>query len=144
MTALVDRLPAAALSNRLARYGLVASRIALGLVFTLAGASIFVLIGHPPPMPPGLAGTFTSAFFASRWVVFVDLAELAAGVLLLANRSVPFALVLLAAILSNILVFHVTMQPQTIALPIVLTVLWLALAYEHRATLTQLFEVRGK
>ncbi len=140
MTALVDRLPGEALGNRLARYGLVAARIALGLVFTLAGASIFVLIGHPPPMPPGLAGTFTSAFFASRWVVFVDLIELTAGVLLLANRFVAFALVLLAAILSNILAFHITMQPQTIALPIVLTGLWFALAYQHRETLTQLLK----
>ncbi|HVR47359.1 MAG TPA: hypothetical protein VMT95_12090 [Candidatus Binatia bacterium] len=140
MTALIDRLPGEALGNRLARYGLVAARSVLGLVFTLAGASIFILIGHPPPMPPGVAGTFTSAFFASHWVVFVDLVELAAGVLLLANRFVPFALVLLAAILSNILVFHATMQPETIPLPLILTALWFALAYQHRATLTQLLK----
>jgi len=86
-----------------------------------------------------LAGVFTSAFFQSHWVVFVDLVELAAGVLLLANRYVPFALVLLAAVLSNILVFHLTMQPQTIALPILLAALWFVLAYQHRAKLTQLF-----
>lgn len=140
MTAFVDRLPGEALGTRLAGYGLVAARIALGLVFTLAGASIFVLIGHPPPMPPGLAGTFASAFFASRWVVFVDLVELTAGALLLANRLVPFALVLLAAVLSNILVFHATMQPATIPLPLILTALWFALAYQHRATLTQLLK----
>lgn len=140
MTALVYRLPEGAFGNRVARYGIVAARIALGLVFTLAGASIFVLIGHPPPMPPGLAGTFTSAFFTSRWVVFVDLVELTAGTLLLANRAVPFALVLLAAVLSNILVFHATMQPQTIPLPLVLTGLWFVLAYQHRATLTALLK----
>jgi len=64
MTALVaDRLPGPALGNRLARYGSVAARIALGLVFTLAGASIFFLLGHVPPMPPGLAGTFATVFF---------------------------------------------------------------------------------
>ncbi len=140
MTALIHGLPAEALDDRLARYGLVAARVVVGLVFTLAGASVFFLIGHPPPMPPGLAGTFASAFFASRWVVFVDLVEMTAGVLLLANRAVPFALVLLAAVLSNILVFHVTMQPQTIALPLVLAGLWFALAYRHRATLTALLK----
>jgi uncharacterized membrane protein YphA (DoxX/SURF4 family) len=140
MTALVDHLPGEALDVRLGRYGVAAARVALGLVFTLAGASIFVLIGHPPPMPPGVAGTFTSAFFASRWVVYVDLVELTAGALLLANRFVPFALVLLAAVLSNILVFHVTMQPQTIALPLALTGLWFVLAYQHRVTLTQLLK----
>jgi len=91
-------------------------------------------------MPPGLAGSFTTVFFQSRWVVFVDLAELATGVLLPANRFVPFALVMLAAILSNILVFHVTMQPQTIFLPLFLTALWFVLAYQHRSNLTQLFK----
>jgi len=140
MTALVDYLPAGATGHRLARYGPIAARIALGLVFTLAGASIFFLIANPPPMPPGLAGSFTAIFFQSRWVVFVDFAELAAGALLLVNRFVPFALVVLAAILSNILVFHITMQPQTILLPLFLTALWFVLAYRHRSNLTQLFK----
>ena len=62
-----------------------------------------------------------------------------AGILLLLNRFVPFALVLLAAILCNILVCHVTMQPQTIALPSILTALWFVVAYRHRATLLTLF-----
>ncbi len=126
-------------SSRLARYGVATARILLGLVFALAGASIFVLIGHPPPPPPGLAGTFFHAFFESRWVVFVDLVELLAGILLLIDRFVPFALVLLAAILCNILVFHVTMQIQTIPLPLVLVGFWFVLAYRHRATLLSLF-----
>lgn len=125
--------------GKLARYGVTAARIALGLVFTLAGASIFFLIANPPPVPPGLAGTFQQVFFQSHWVVFVDLSELAAGLLLLANRYVVFALVMLGAILSNILVFHITMQPSTIALPLILTALWLVLAYRHRAQLAVLF-----
>ena len=123
----------------LGRFGVAAARIVLGLVFTLAGGSIFFLIGHPPAPPPGLAGTFFDAFFESHWVVFVDLVELFAGILLLINRFVPFALVLLAAILCNILVFHVTMQPQTIALPLILAALWFVPAYRHRATLLSLF-----
>ena len=140
MTALVDFQPQPATAQKLSRYGLTAARIALGLVFTLAGASIFFLIANPPPMPPGLAGTFTSAFFASRWVVFVDLVELTAGVLLLANRYVPLALVLLGAVLSNILAFHVTMQPGTIVLPLILTALWFALAHSRRAQLVVLLQ----
>ncbi|HZY96968.1 MAG TPA: DoxX family membrane protein [Candidatus Cybelea sp.] len=140
MTALVETLPSQPNAHKLSRFGVAAARIALGLVFALAGASILFLIGNPPPMPPGLAGTFTRVFFQSHWVVFVDLVELTAGVLLLANRYVPFALVLLAAILSNILVFHVTMQPHTIVLPLVLVVLWFVLANEDRASLMQLFK----
>jgi putative oxidoreductase len=125
--------------GKLARIGITLARIALGLVFTLAGASIFFLIANPPPLQPGLAGAFQQAFFQSHWVVFVDLVELAAGVLLLANRFVPLALVLLGAVLSNILAFHITMQPSTIGLPTILTGLWFALAYHHRAQLAPLF-----
>lgn len=124
----------------LGRIGRTTARVVLGLAFTLAGGSIVLMLGNPPPMPPGLAGTFATVFFQSHWVVFVDFAEFAAGVLLLANRFVPFALVLLAALLSNILVFHVTMQPQTIAVPLVLTALWFVLACQHRAKLLQLFQ----
>jgi putative oxidoreductase len=140
MTAIVDVLPRQATSPKLSRYGVTTARIALGLVFTLAGASIFFLIANPPPMPPGLAGTFTSAFFESRWVVFVDLVELTAGLLLLSNRFVPLALVLLGAVLSNILAFHITMQPGTIALPVILTALWFVLAYNRRSQLALLLQ----
>jgi uncharacterized membrane protein YphA (DoxX/SURF4 family) len=140
MTAFADIQPTSVNARPLAWYGVVAARIALGLIFTLAGASIFFLIANPPPMPPGLAGDFTRVFFASRWVVFVDLAELTAGVLLLANRFVPFALVLLAAILSNILVFHISMQPQTVALPLGLVALWFVTAHQHRANLIVLLK----
>jgi putative oxidoreductase len=132
-------LPKPLSTTKLAGIGFTTARLLLGLVFALAGASIVVLVGNPPPAPPGLAGTFMTAFFQSRWVVFVDLAEFAAGAMLLTNRFVPFALVLLAALLSNILVFHVTMQPQTIVLPLGLSALWFALAYHHRAKLLQLF-----
>ncbi len=119
----------------------MAARIALGLVFTLAGASIFVLIGAPAADAAGprrhasrRPSLRRAGSCSSTW------SELTAGVLLLANRFVPFALVLLAAILSNILVFHITMQPQTILLPLVLTGLWFVLAYQHRETLTQLLK----
>ncbi|HEY4433574.1 MAG TPA: hypothetical protein VGM99_04145 [Candidatus Cybelea sp.] len=118
---------------------MTASRILLGLAFTLAGGSIFWLVGHPPPMPPGLAGSFTSVFFASHWVVFVDLVELAAGLLLLFDRFGTLAIVLLGAIFANILVFHLTMQPQTIPIPLILIVLWAVVAYDRRTSLAVLF-----
>lgn len=122
------------------RYATTVSRILLGLAFTLAGGSIFWLIGHPPPLPPGLAGNFTSIFFASHWVVVVDLVELIAGLLLLFNHYVTLALILLGAIFTNILTFHLTMQPQTIPIPLTLLVLWAIVAYDHRSTLAVLFQ----
>ena len=120
-----------------------AARIILGLLFTLAGASGFILsfVGTPPPQP-GLAGQFQAVFFLSHWVLFVDGVQLLAGILLLANRYVPLALVLLGAVLSNILTFHITMQPAGIVPGLIATLLWLRLAFEYRANLAPIFEKR--
>src|SRR5947209_16904910 len=116
------------------------SRILLGLVFFAAGLSGFLLLSNPPPAPPGLAADFQHVFFASRWVVFVDGVELLAGVLLLANRYVPFALAMLAAVIANILVFHLTMAQSTLPVAVVVAALWAVLAWRYRASFAPLFE----
>ena len=131
-------------TGRLQAGALTAARILLGLVFVASGASGFLfLFMSPPPMPPGLAGTFQDVFFRSHWVQFVDAVELVAGVLLLANRYVALALTLLGAVLANILFFHLSMQRETIALPLVVLALWCALAWQHRASLAPLFRARS-
>ncbi len=116
----------------------IVSRIVLGLLFTVAGISGFVLIGHPPPAPPGLAGQFQDVFFASRWVLFVDGVEVVAGILLLANRYAPLALTALAAVIANIIVFHATMQPAGLPIAAVVAVLWFLAATRHRDRLAPL------
>ncbi len=111
----------------------VIARILLGLAFLAAGGSGFFLIAHPPPAPPGLAGTFQDVFFQSRWVLFVDVVEFVSGALLLANRFVPLAIVMLAGVLSNILAFHVTMMPSGLPVPLLLTACWFIVAYRFRS-----------
>jgi putative oxidoreductase len=118
------------------------SRILLGLVFTAAGLSGFLLIANPPPMPPGLAGAFQDVFFKSHWVLFVDSVELVAGVLLLANRYVPLALTALAAVIANILVFHITMMPSGLPVAVVVAILWTIVALPFRAIFAPLFSQR--
>src|SRR5689334_21876640 len=117
-----------------------ASRILLGLVFTLAGASgfIFASIGNLPPVP-GLAGEFQHVFFASHWVLYVDGVEFVCGVLLLSNRYVVLALTMLGAVLSNILAFHVTMQPAGIVPGAIATALWFVLFRHYRTSFAPLF-----
>lgn len=117
----------------------VVARILLGLVFTLSGASVLLVVGNPPPPPPGVAGTFQDAFFQSHWVVFVDLVEFVGGVLLLANRYVAFALILLAALLANIIYFHASMMPAGLPIALVLALLWLLVALQYRARFAPLF-----
>jgi putative oxidoreductase len=115
------------------------ARILLGLVFFAAGLSGFLLISHPPAQPPGLAGEFQDVFFRSYWVLFVDGVEFVAGVLLLSNRYVPLALVLLAAVISNIIVFHVTMAPMGLPVAAIMAALWVILATRYRSSFAPLF-----
>lgn len=122
----------------------VVSRILLGLVFFAAGLSGFMLISNPPLLPPGLAGEFQSVFFRSGWVLFVDGVELIAGLLLLTNRFVPLALVMLAAVIANILVFHVTMMPAGLPVALFVTLLWTIVAVRFRSSFAPLFVRRAE
>lgn len=124
------------------RNAVTVSRILIGLLFLLAGTSGFFLIHNPPPAPPGLAGQFQDIFFQSRWVLFVDGVEFIAGALLLVNRFVPVALLLLAGVLSNILVFHITMMPLGIFPGLIATLLWFVVALHYRSLFAPLFVSR--
>ncbi|HEY0614779.1 MAG TPA: hypothetical protein VGC96_09070 [Candidatus Elarobacter sp.] len=120
------------------------ARVLLGLVFLAAGVSGFLLISNPPPAPPGLAGQFQDVFFRSHWVLFVDGVELIAGLLLLANRFIPLALAMLAAVIANIVVFHLTMAPAGLPIALVLVALWTTLALRHRSAFAPLFAQKAE
>lgn len=63
----------------------------------------------------------------------VAVTELAAGVLLLANRYVPLALVIVAPVLVNIVLFHVLLAPTVRGLAVATIVVGLAvrIAYDY-------------
>jgi putative oxidoreductase len=121
------------------------ARILLGLIFVAAGASGFFLINNPPPMPPGfeLGQSAMTVLYQSRWILFVGVIECISGVLLLANRYVPLALTMMAAIIFNMYVFHITMMLIGIFGPLILTLLWLAVATQHRAAFAPLFDAKA-
>ena len=120
----------------------IAARILLGLIFVASGVFGLLLLHNPPPAPPGLAGIFQDVFFRSHWVVFVDAAEALAGALLLANRYVPLALTVLAGILYNIYAFHITMMQAGLVAPVVVTALWLLVAWPLRSHFAPLLTPR--
>src|SRR5271167_4307945 len=100
------------------------SRFLLGLLFLVFGLNGFL---HFIPMPPpsGLAGQYMGVLFVTHYLTPVFVLEVAGGALLLANRFVPAALVLLGPVLVNILIFHSLMAPEGLPLALVATVLWL-------------------
>ena len=110
----------------------VIARILTGFVFLVFGLNGFL---HFIPAPPitGLAAQFSEVFAHSHWVLVVSAVQIVCGVLLLTDQYTPVALVTLAAVLVNIFVFHITMAPEGLPLPIAVTVLWFIAAWPLRA-----------
>ena len=117
------------------------ARYLAGLIFLVMGLNGFLNF-IPLPPPGGIAGQFMSALFVSHylWVIFAF--QVVAGALLLVNRYVPLALAILAPVIVNILVFHVTMAPSGLPLALFVVVLWAAIFIEVRPAFSGLFQSR--
>jgi len=113
----------------------IVARVLLGLLFTSCVTAFFLT----PPPQTGMAGAFATVYYGSHWALVVAFAQIAAGVLLLLNRFVPVALIVLAAFLYNSFTFHITMAPESIAAPAIVFVLWLVVALPYRAAFARLF-----
>jgi putative oxidoreductase len=116
---------------------LLISRLLLGLIFAVFGLNGFLHF-IPAPMPTGIAGQYVGALFVSHYLAFVFALELFAGALLLTNRFVRAALLILAPILVNIALFHACMAPTGYAPAVIAFVLWSVLFYHERTAFTPL------
>ncbi|MBV9618851.1 MAG: DoxX family membrane protein [Verrucomicrobia bacterium] len=107
-------------------------RLLLGLAFVVFGLNFFLNFIPQPPPPPGLAGDYVKVFVGSHYHYAVGAMQLLSGLLLLIGRFVPLGLTILAAILYNILVFHLTMDPPGIGPGVFATLLWAFLFWRYR------------
>src|SRR6185369_9861327 len=115
------------------------ARILLGLVSLVFGLNGFLNFLNMGPMPTGLAGQFMGALILSHYYWVVAALQIAGGVLLLVNRFVPLALVLLGPVIVNIICYHVFMNPSGAAPAAVVTVLWLIVFYANRQPFSGIF-----
>src|ERR1700728_680175 len=102
----------------------VIARYLLGLIFTVFGLNGFLNFIHQPPPANPLAIQFFVATGASHFAAFFFAVQVIGGLLLLSGYFVPLALTLLAAELFNILAFHLTLAPASIAPALVAAILW--------------------
>jgi putative oxidoreductase len=119
----------------------VIARFLLGLIFLVFGLNGFLHFIHSA-LPSGTAGQFVGALLASNYLVVVFLLQLLSAILLLVNRYVPLALMLLAPIIVNILMFHILMAPDGLAPAIVVTVLWVVVFLRVRSAFAGVFQPR--
>ncbi|WP_158792120.1 hypothetical protein [Granulicella sp. L60] len=109
----------------------IIARYLLGLMFTVSGLNGFFRFIHEPPPANPLAIQFFAVMTASHFDAFVFGVQLLGGLLLLSGFFVPFALILIAAELYNILAFHLTLAPGVATL-LVSCVLWVPVFLQYR------------
>ena len=107
------------------------ARILLGLVFLVFGLNGFLHFIPAGPMPTGPAGQFVSALVESHYFMVIAGLQILGGALLLINRYVPLALVILGPIIVNIFFLHLLMAPSGLPLAIGVVVLWGIVAAAH-------------
>ena len=118
------------------------ARYLLGLMFTVFGLNMFFHFIPTPPPPPGYAGQFSELLMVTHYFSAVGSVMVVSGLLFLANRYVALALVLLAPVLYNILIFHIVMNPSGIGMGLFATLLWLLVAWYHRAAFSGILQKR--
>lgn len=124
------------------RIASIGARLLLGLTFTVFGLNGFLnFIPQPPPTNP-LAVQFFVAVSASHFAAFFFALQVLGGLLLLSGYFVPLALTVLAAELYNILAFHITLSPATIAPALVACALWVLVFLQYRESFKGIFSAK--
>jgi putative oxidoreductase len=120
----------------------IVARYLLGLMFTVFGLNGFLNFIHQPPPPNPLALQFLVTVSESHFAAFFFAIQLLGGLLLLSGYFVPLALTLLAAVLYNILAFHLTMAPASIPPALVACVLWVLVFLQYRESFKGIFSAK--
>ena len=117
------------------------ARLLLGLMFLVFGLNGFLNFINMP-MPTGLAGQFIGALAMSHYFWVVAALQVAGGALLLVNRFVPLALVLLGPVIVNIILYHLFLNPSGAGLAAVVVILWGIVFYSYRQYFSSIFVQR--
>lgn len=137
--------PAASFSTAsITRYVAPCARVLLGLVFFVFGLDGFLhFIPQPTEMPSEPAMAFAVGLMKSGYMFpLIKGTEVAVGALLLANRFVALALVIIAPVIINIFAFHAFLAPSGTVIASALVVLAAYLAWVHRGAYRPLFVAR--
>lgn len=114
-------------------------RILLGLLLVVFGANKF-LDFMPHMEMPEAAGSFMGAMMATGYMLkLIGATEVVVGLLLIANKAVPFALIVLAPLALNMVFFHLFLAPAAIAPAAVVTLITIALIYDKWDSYKSLF-----
>ena len=117
-------------------------RVLLGLMFLVFGLNGFLnFMPAPKDLPPDVI-TVSNGLMKGGYMAVVSATEIIVALLLLTNRFVPLALLLLAPIVVGIITFHIAIAPATIVPGILVLAMELYLAWAYRAAFRPLLRAK--
>lgn len=130
--------------NLLLTYAPHAARIGLGLMFLVFGLNGFFHF-LPTPTPEGAGAEFMGGLAASGYFFpFLKGTEVLVGLALLLNRFSPLALVVLAPISLNILVYNVFLMPSGIPMAAFIILAQVFLMWTYRDVYAPLLRAKAE
>lgn len=121
------------------RIVVIVARILLGLVFLVFGLNGLLHFMPNPPEPPPAVDFFGALWRTHYMIALIFGTQAIGGALLILDVAVPFALVILAPVIVNIVAFHVFLSPALLPMALVIAALEMFLAWHYRASFGQLF-----
>lgn len=112
--------------------------LGLGLIF-FGLVKLIQFDFMPSPTFTDEASTFMDSLNTGYVLTVVGILEILIGMLLIFNKWVPFALILLAPISINVLLFHLFLDPPGLILAIIVVFLNAILIYKHWKSYRPLF-----
>lgn len=116
------------------------ARYVLGLAMLVFGANKFFHF-MPNPELSEAASSFMGTLAGSGYIFqILGVAYIIAGLCLVLNKAVPFALLVLVPVSINIVAFHLTFAPETILFGAIVAILNVFLIYANWDRFKSLFE----
>jgi uncharacterized membrane protein YphA (DoxX/SURF4 family) len=110
----------------------IIARLLFGALFLFAGSNHIFNFMPQQPSPPGPVGQMVGGMITTGFMVVVGICEALPAILLLINRFVPLALLVLAPIIFNIIVINAMMSLNSLLFGAALIVLWCLTAWRPR------------
>ncbi len=118
------------------------ARYLLGFSFTFFGLNGYLHFIHEEAPSSALGLDFIRAVSASHFLSLTFLLQTLAGIGLVVEIFVPLVLTVLAGIIANILLYHLTMDPVGLGPGVLVAVLWVLVFLRYRSSFQPRFQMR--
>ena len=114
-------------------------RVLMGALFVFSGSNkVYMFMEMPQLQEPMLS--LMNGMMQSGMIKLLGVTEVACGLLFLMGRYVPLALVIIAPVVLNILLIHITIEPTGMPVAVFLVVAWFVVGMANKDRLMGLLK----